>query len=215
MRAPPLASVPIDAIGEFTVETNGMKAEFGRASGAVTFSTKSGTNSVHGNLFEELRNNAMDARLLRCPDPDSQAARFRWYRWRADLYPESVQRPQQNVLLSPLIRGFRNRAGRTPSYQTSLRLRLLGDFRGWTRSGVMVPIYDTSGTRPQPERIGLCRDLFPNKHDSSEPVQRRGHAVHRTPPHGHGAQHIRPATHSAIRLKTTFRDAGKHQFALG
>src|SRR5262245_61940864 len=33
----PLASVPIDAIGEFTVETNGMKAEFGRASGAVTF----------------------------------------------------------------------------------------------------------------------------------------------------------------------------------
>jgi len=44
----PLSFVPIDAINEFTVETSGMKAEFGRAM-AVTFETKSGTNAIHGN----------------------------------------------------------------------------------------------------------------------------------------------------------------------
>src|SRR5512142_3481009 len=56
-----LGSVPIDAISEFTVETSGMKAEYGRSMGAVTFETKSGTNQIHGSLFENLRNNVLDA----------------------------------------------------------------------------------------------------------------------------------------------------------
>jgi hypothetical protein len=37
-----ISSVPIDAINEFTVETTGMKAEFGRAMGALTFETNRG-----------------------------------------------------------------------------------------------------------------------------------------------------------------------------
>ena len=35
----PISSVPIDAISEFTVETTGMKAEFGRAMGVISFET--------------------------------------------------------------------------------------------------------------------------------------------------------------------------------
>ena len=58
----PISSVPIDAISEFTVETTGMKAEFGRAMGVISFETKSGTNQFHGSLFEFLRNDALDAR---------------------------------------------------------------------------------------------------------------------------------------------------------
>jgi hypothetical protein len=57
----PVSSVPIDAISEFTVETTGMKAEFGRAN-APYLRSKSGTNQIHGNMFEFMRNNAMDAR---------------------------------------------------------------------------------------------------------------------------------------------------------
>lgn len=53
----------LDAITEFVVETNGFKAEFGRASGGViTFVSKSGTNSYHGTAFDYIRNNAFDAR---------------------------------------------------------------------------------------------------------------------------------------------------------
>ena len=53
---------PLDAITEFTVETNGYKAEFGHAQGGVmTFSSKSGTNALHGSAFEFLRNTDLDA----------------------------------------------------------------------------------------------------------------------------------------------------------
>ncbi len=51
-----------DAIQEFRVETNVAPAEFGRAGGAiVNTSIKSGTNEIHGALFEYLRNSALDA----------------------------------------------------------------------------------------------------------------------------------------------------------
>src|SRR5260370_24562833 len=52
----------IEAITEFTVDTNGFKAEYGHAGGGVmNFVSKSGTNSLHGTAYEFLRNDAMDA----------------------------------------------------------------------------------------------------------------------------------------------------------
>ena len=52
----------IEAITEFTVDTNGYKAEFGHAGGGVmTFSSKSGTNEFHGSAYEFLRNNDFDS----------------------------------------------------------------------------------------------------------------------------------------------------------
>jgi hypothetical protein len=53
----------LDAITQFAVETNGFKAEFGRAGGGlVTFVSKSGTSQYHGTAFDFIRNNAFDAR---------------------------------------------------------------------------------------------------------------------------------------------------------
>ncbi len=52
-----------DAIAEFKVQTNSMSAEFGRSGGAVLNVTiKSGTNQLHGTLYEFLRNSALDAK---------------------------------------------------------------------------------------------------------------------------------------------------------
>src|SRR5579871_2208113 len=54
---------PPDAIAEFKVQTNSMSAEFGRSGGAVLNVTiKSGTNQLHGTLYEFLRNSALDAK---------------------------------------------------------------------------------------------------------------------------------------------------------
>jgi Carboxypeptidase regulatory-like domain len=60
-----------DALEEFSVQTNNYSAEYGRASGAiVNIVTKSGTNQLHGSLFEFLRNGAMNARNFFSAVPD-------------------------------------------------------------------------------------------------------------------------------------------------
>jgi hypothetical protein len=52
-----------DSIEEFRVLTNTFDAEFGRNSGAVVnVVTKSGTNAFHGDVYEFLRNNVLNAR---------------------------------------------------------------------------------------------------------------------------------------------------------
>jgi len=51
-----------DAVAEFRVVTNNFSAEYGRASGAVILATtKSGTNQLHGTLWEYLRNTSLNA----------------------------------------------------------------------------------------------------------------------------------------------------------
>ena len=52
-----------DALQEFSVQTNNFSAEYGRSAGAVVNAvTRSGTNALHGSLFEFVRNNALNAR---------------------------------------------------------------------------------------------------------------------------------------------------------
>ncbi len=58
----PEALLPKDAVQEISVLSN-FEAEFGHNSGAtVDVITKSGTNKLHGSLYEYFRNNALDAR---------------------------------------------------------------------------------------------------------------------------------------------------------
>src|SRR5713226_869819 len=61
VNAPSLVP-PVDATQEFRVQTNNYAAEFGRSSGAVVnVGIKSGTNQLHGSLYEFLRNDKLDA----------------------------------------------------------------------------------------------------------------------------------------------------------
>src|ERR1700719_3336501 len=58
----PSAILPIGAIAEMSVISN-FKPEYGRNAGAVVnIVTKSGSNDLHGELFEYFRNDALDAR---------------------------------------------------------------------------------------------------------------------------------------------------------
>ena len=63
------AIVPnLDSIAEFRILTNNFDAEHGEFSGGqITVVTKSGSNALHGNLFEFLRNTDLDARNFFSP----------------------------------------------------------------------------------------------------------------------------------------------------
>ncbi len=59
----------LDSIEEFRLLTNSFNAEYGRFSGAiVNVITKSGTNNIHGSVYEFLRNEKLDARSYFDPE---------------------------------------------------------------------------------------------------------------------------------------------------
>ena len=53
---------PVDAVQEFKIQTNSYDAQYGHTSGGiVNVSLKSGTNAVHGTVYEFARRKAWDA----------------------------------------------------------------------------------------------------------------------------------------------------------
>jgi hypothetical protein len=54
---------PVDTLAEIKIENSTFSAQYGRNSGSiVNIATRSGTNDFHGEAFDYLRNNALDAR---------------------------------------------------------------------------------------------------------------------------------------------------------
>ncbi len=75
-------SLGIEAIAEFQTLTNTYGAEFGGNGAVINAATKSGTNSVHGSVYDFLRNNKLDARnffesFVAPGDTTAHAAPFR------------------------------------------------------------------------------------------------------------------------------------------
>src|SRR3984893_1334266 len=68
----------VDAIQEFSVLTSNYSAEYGKTSGGVVnATTRSGTNQLHGSIYEFLRNSALDAKNFFEQDPTLPKASFR------------------------------------------------------------------------------------------------------------------------------------------
>jgi hypothetical protein len=64
----------INTVAEFKVDNSSLSAEYGRSSGAVVnIATRSGSNDLHGELFEFARHQSLDARNFFNPDTQPQS----------------------------------------------------------------------------------------------------------------------------------------------
>ena len=70
------ATPPQESVSEFRVVNNSFGSEYGRAlGGIVNVVTKSGTNDLHGSIYEYFQNSAVDSRSLLQPRPAPFALR--------------------------------------------------------------------------------------------------------------------------------------------
>ena len=63
--------VSVEAVDQFQVETSGQSVEF-NGQGSENYTIKSGTNRLHGSMYEYLRNTVLDARGFFSPKRPQQ-----------------------------------------------------------------------------------------------------------------------------------------------
>jgi hypothetical protein len=103
----------VDAVREFNLETGTYGAEYGKRSGAqVNVVTQSGSNAVHGTVYEFLRNNVLDSRGYF--DPASGAPPYKQNQFGASL---GGPIKKDKLFIFGNYEGFRERLSAT---QTSL-----------------------------------------------------------------------------------------------
>ena len=147
----------VEAVQEMKVMTNSFSAEYGNTGGTVvTMVTRSGTNELHGSLFE-FRNSALNAKQLLCES----------IRPRTGSFPaQSVRRSDRSTSLFPKLYNGRDRtffffhyeATRQSSQSTTLTtvptlLERQGNFSDTRDSaGRLITIYDPTKFVRTPRR---------------------------------------------------------------
>ncbi|KAA6456647.1 hypothetical protein DYQ86_24590 [Acidobacteria bacterium AB60] len=113
---------PVDAISEFRIITHNANAEFGNALGSTTnIITRSGTNHLHGTLWEFLRNDAVDANnyFAQSKEPLKQ-----------NQFGAAAGAPikKDKAFFFGFYEGFRNRQGETALTTVPSLKQRTGDF---------------------------------------------------------------------------------------
>jgi hypothetical protein len=146
---------PIEAYQEFKVSTTLMPAEQGRGFGLSSYTLKSGTNNFHGNAFDYLRNDALDARgFFNTVKPTV----------RQNDFGGTIGGPifKDKTFFFGAYSGIRIRGGAPTGTVTIPTLDFRkGDFSQLKDSqGNLIPIFDPQSTQPDGHG-GFVRTAFP------------------------------------------------------
>jgi hypothetical protein len=127
-----------DAVAEFKIITNNYEAEYGRTSGGIINQVvKSGTNAIHGDLFDYFRNTALDASDYFL----QQVPIFKY-----NIFGGTIGLPivKDKMFLFASYQGARRREGQNPGILTVLTPQeRTGDF-----SDLGFPLIDPTGANP-------------------------------------------------------------------
>jgi hypothetical protein len=151
-----------DAVREFKVQTGSYSAEFGGAGGAqVNIVTRSGTSHLHGDVYEFLRNSALDARTFTDPHSIPHLSQ--------NQFGVSVGGPlhSKSTFFFANYEGFRLSNGVSQIETVPTTMERMGDF---SQSGLVI--YDPTTSHPNPnfdptKPVGpsnpkILRNPFPN-----------------------------------------------------
>ncbi len=163
-------SPSVDAVQEFKVKTSTFAAEFGRAAGAVMNATiKSGSNLLHGSLFEFLRNDKFDANNFITNSAGLSKAKFRQNQFGGSLGGPIVK---QKTFFFLDYQGTRQRT----AAGTSIGAVPPAALRSGNLTALRTPIFD-----PLQRRIGPAGTVistpFPNAQIPPDRINRTSAAI--------------------------------------
>ena len=157
---------PVDATQEFRVQTNNYSAEFGRSAGAVVnIGVKSGTNQLHGTVYEFLRNDKLDSNdfFLNRAGQQRPKLTFNQFGFSAGgpIVVPKLYNGRDRTFFFGNFEGFRQRLAKAITTTVPTAAQLTGDFSQTLNSaGQTVIIADPLATRPGTGGA-LVRDPFP------------------------------------------------------
>ena len=169
VNIPAVSAIPsVEGIQEFRIQTNAFAAEYGRSGGGlVTLVTKSGTNHIHGSVYEFFRNSKLDANNFFTNRAGVKLASFKRNQFGGSfggpIYLPKVYNGKNKTFFFSDYEGQRRRRSSTAQHTVPTDLERRGDFsQTYTVAGVVRPVYDPFTTRPDPARPGnFVRDPFP------------------------------------------------------
>lgn len=157
----------VDAVQEFSVQTNSVSAEFGRLGGGViNLVTKNGTNNYHVTAFEFLRNSYLDSTNFFTNRAGQKKGSFKRNQFGGN-FGGPVWFPGYNgkdrTFFFVNYEGLRQRAAAVATFTVPLPEWRIGDFSNLRNAaGQPIIIYDPATTRPDPNNAGqFIRDPFP------------------------------------------------------
>jgi hypothetical protein len=156
----------LETVEEFKVVTNPYDAQYGRTGGGViSFTTKSGTNDLHGVAWEFVANRIFNANSFANnragnPRPQSNANVF-GFEVDGPVYLPKLVDGRNKLFFMFSYEGWRSRGVDLQNFTIPLNAQRAGDFSGLlAANGQQVTIYDPLTTRSD-GRGGFIRDPFP------------------------------------------------------
>jgi Carboxypeptidase regulatory-like domain len=147
---------PIDLVQEYKVQTNNLPAEFGNtAGGVINVVTKTGTNQVHGSLYDFVRNDFFDANDFFANSAAEPISPIRFNQFGASfgapVYIPKVYDGRNKTFFFFAYEGLRWVRSYTTTGTMPTALQRQGDFsQTFNQAGQQIAVYNPNSTTPLP-----------------------------------------------------------------